>query len=244
MLGTNGKVWPACGEIDIMEAFNVTNVLQSTIHYPKWDGSDKYLYAQKKVDDKTQWHTFGCYRDGEVIAFYIDRQLFCKYNTSDLASGTSAGKRSVLNDEYYILFNIACGGNLAGGMPDSTLDATMYVDYVRYYVDKPEVPTTTSKTSTVKKPSKVTIKSIKNVKKKKIKVTLKKVSGAKGYQIRWCENKKFDGYESKTTSKTTYTIKHLEKKQTYYVKARAYKLNQKTKLYGKWSKVKKIKIKK
>ena len=32
MLGDNGKVWPANGEIDIMEAFNTRPTLQSTIH--------------------------------------------------------------------------------------------------------------------------------------------------------------------------------------------------------------------
>lgn len=101
--------------------------------------------------------------------------------------------------------------------------------------------TTTKK---VKKPKKVTIKSVKNLKKRRVKITLKKVKNAAGYQIRICNNKKFRGYWSKTIKKTTYTFKKLKKKKRYYYKARAYAKNGKKKLYGSWSKVKSVKIKK
>ncbi|MCR5703580.1 MAG: family 16 glycosylhydrolase [Eubacterium sp.] len=242
MLGTNGKTWPACGEIDILEAFNTNKIIQSTIHYPKLNGADQYMFRQKTLDDKTQWHTYGCYRDGERIGFYIDRQLFASWSTADDASG----KCSVLNDKYYILLNVACGGNLAGGMPDTSLNSTMEVDYVRYYVDKPDEPTTKStvtKAQTVKKPAKVKIKKAKNVKKRKIKLTFAKVKGAKGYKIRWCDQKNFDGYEEKTTTKRTYTLKGLTKGK-WYIKVRAYAKDGKSKKWGPWSKVKKVTVKK
>ncbi len=205
MLGTNGKVWPRCGEIDIMEAFNTRSDLQATVHFPDANGSDLYNYYKKNLDDKTQWHTYGCYRDGNVCAFYIDRERIGLIRTSnDSISAYSAaanwswvnnvqGTRSVLNDKYYILLNVACGGNLAGGMPDSSLNAYMDVDYVRYYTEKPESERTTqapkkeTTTAGIKKPGKASIKKAKNVKKKKIKLTLKKMSGVAGYKIRWCE---------------------------------------------------------
>lgn len=259
MLGTNGQAWPACGEIDIMEAFNTNDKLQSTIHYPTWSGADKYLYWYTEQYDKTQWHTFGCYRDGETIAFYIDRKLACKFSTEDLATGTNAGKRSVLNDDYYLLFNIACGGNLAGGTPpaSSSWSAVMEVDYVRYYTGNPTVaPTTnagisnqkpvatTAAAKKVTKPKKVKITRAKNIKKRKISLKYKKVKGAKGYQIRWCDNKKFRGYLQKRTTKTSYTLKKLRKKKTYSIKVRAYKLSGKRKVYGAWSKVKRVKVRK
>ena len=44
--------------------------------------------------------------------------------------------------------------------------------------------------------------------------------------------------------KTKVTIKKLDKKETYWVKARAYKVVNGSKKYGAWSKVKKVKIKK
>ena len=47
------------GEIDIMEAFNTRSDIQCTIHYPKWNGADQYIYTNKNVDNKTEWHTYG-----------------------------------------------------------------------------------------------------------------------------------------------------------------------------------------
>ena len=110
---------------------------------------------------------------------------------------------------------------------------------------KPE-PTTEppTKATTVKKPAKAKIKSAKNVKGKKIKISLKKISKVAGYQIRYSDSKKFNGYWTKTTKKTSYTIKKLKKKTRYYIKARAYVKNGSKKLYGSWSKVKNVKVKK
>ena len=80
-------------------------------------------------------------------------------------------------------------------------------------------------------------------KSKKISLKWKKISGAKGYQIQYATNKKFKSKKTKTTTKLRYTIKKLKKKKTYYVRVRAYKSSKK-KVYGKWSNVKKIKVKK
>ena len=48
-------------------------------------------------------------------------------------------------------------------------------------------------------------------------------------------NKKFKKKKSIQTKKTKYTIKKLKKKKTYYIRVRAYKMNGKKKVYGKWS---------
>ena len=98
--------------------------------------------------------------------------------------------------------------------------------------------------NSIKKPGRVTIKSVKNLKKRKVKLTLKKVSKAAGYQIRICDNRRFNGYWTKTIKKTTYTFKGLDKNTRYYYKARAYVMKEKKKLYGSWSKVKNVKVKK
>ena len=101
-----------------------------------------------------------------------------------------------------------------------------------------------SKTVKVKAPSKVKLTSAKNGKGKKLTVKWKKVTGAKGYQFQYAMNKKFKKKKSVQTKKTKYTIKKLKKKKTYYIRVRAYKMNGKKKVYGKWSTVKKVKIKK
>ena len=98
----------------------------------------------------------------------------------------------------------------------------------------------------VKKPAKVKITKAKNVKTKKLTVKWKKTSKAKGYQIQIASNKKFTkGKKTKTLSKTTYSFKKLKKNKYYYVRIRAYVYDSNhKKVYGSWSAVKKVKIKK
>ena len=96
----------------------------------------------------------------------------------------------------------------------------------------------------VRKPARVKIKSAKNLKGKKVKLTFKKVSKAVGYQIKASDSKKFKGYWTKNTKKTSYTFKKLDKNTRYYFKVRAYVKKGNSKLYGAWSKAKKVKVKK
>lgn len=86
-------------------------------------------------------------------------------------------------------------------------------------------------------------KNLKNVNSAKLTVTFNKVKKAKGYQIYCSTNKKFAKAKKVTIGKTKYTFKKLKKGKTYYVKVKAYKMNGKKKVYGKWSEVKKIKLK-
>lgn len=104
--------------------------------------------------------------------------------------------------------------------------------------------TTTTTTKEIKKPAKAKIKSLKNIKKKKIKLTIKRTKRAVGYQVRWSDSKKFNGYWQKNIKKRTYTIKGLDKNTRYYVKVRAYSMKGKKKLFGKWSARKSVKVRK
>lgn len=87
---------------------------------------------------------------------------------------------------------------------------------------------------------------------------LKNKDQVTGYQISYSYKKNFKGQKVKDLKKfkykkikvkrkkytiTSYKVKGLKKKKTVYVRVRAYKQVGKTKAYGKWSSVKKIKIK-
>ena len=85
---------------------------------------------------------------------------------------------------------------------------------------------------------------VKNQKKLKVKATWKKLTNVFGYQIQYAPNKKFKKAKSKTVKSSSVTLKKLKKKKTYFVRVRAYKLANGKKVYGKWSSVKKVKIKK
>lgn len=117
---------------------------------------------------------------------------------------------------------------------------------------KPPIPTTaarivaitpTPSPTPVKAPSKPTIKSAKNNKKKTVTLSWKKVKNAKGYDVQYATNEAFSK-KSKLTKSTKVVIKKLKKKKTYSFRVRAYALDGKTKVYSKWSKVKRVKIKK
>ena len=94
------------------------------------------------------------------------------------------------------------------------------------------------------KQSKVSWKTAKNTKGRKLTASWKKASEADGYQIQYAPNKKFKKAKSKTVKSTAVTLKKLKNKTTYFVRVRAYKAVDGKKVYGKWSGVKKVKIKK
>lgn len=95
-------------------------------------------------------------------------------------------------------------------------------------------------------PKKVVIKSLKALKGRKLKVSWSKNTAA-GYEVQYSLKKNFKGAKKVTVKgnkKNYVTIKKLKKGKKYYVRVRAYNMNGKKKLYGAYSKVKKVKIKK
>lgn len=101
--------------------------------------------------------------------------------------------------------------------------------------DYTDVEDTTKSVSKV--PAKVKISSAKNVKGKKIAIKWKKVKKATKYQVKAVLGNKVI---TKTTTKTSCTIKKLKKKKTYKIYVRAYNKAG----YGKWSNAKKVKVNK
>ncbi|WP_099470067.1 rhamnogalacturonan lyase family protein [Konateibacter massiliensis] len=92
---------------------------------------------------------------------------------------------------------------------------------------------------------KASIKSVTNSGKSAMKVTTNAVSKAKGYEIVYSTDSKFKNNVTTVLAKKSATIKNLTKGSTYYVKVRAYKVDPSgNKVYGKYSSVKKVQIKK
>lgn len=86
-------------------------------------------------------------------------------------------------------------------------------------------------------------KAIKKKSAKKATVKLKKVAGVNGYQVKVSLNKKFKKKTTVTinTKKAKAVVKKLKAGKKYFVKARTYVIVDGKKVYGKWSKVKKVK---
>ena len=90
--------------------------------------------------------------------------------------------------------------------------------------------------ATQSKPGKVKIKSVKKTK-GKMKIKLKKLRGVYRYQIKVSTSKKFAGKNTvtKNLKGTKAVFKKINVAKKYYVKARAYKIVEKKRLYGRWS---------
>jgi endoglucanase Acf2 len=127
-------------------------------------------------------------------------------------------------------------------------------DFVNETTKSSEVTTTPTneKTTTTIKVARTKVKKASKKKtSKKAKISLKKIKGAAGYQIAVYKTKKNAKKNKKAILKKTvkkfkftFKSKKIKNKKKLYIKARAYKFNSKgNKVYGKWSKVKKIKIK-
>lgn len=74
---------------------------------------------------------------------------------------------------------------------------------------------------------------------KKATITWKKISGAK-YIVQYSLSKKMKKVKKLATGKTSITFRGLKKGKSYYVRVRAWKWKNGKKMYGKWSKLKKI----
>ena len=93
----------------------------------------------------------------------------------------------------------------------------------------------------------VKIKKVTSPKKATIKVTWKKAADVSGYAVKLGTNSKVTksvkNVTIKQANKTSVTVKKCKRKKKYYVKIRAYVLKDGKKVYGKWSKTKKVKVK-
>ena len=165
----------------------------------------------------------------------IDGQTESKLVGWILADGTEVSKEDGYEYEYVTDKN----GNLVPKKIDHSVTQPTSKPSISPTIyetgDYTEVEDTTKSVSKV--PAKAKISYAKNVKGKKISVKWKKVKKATKYQVKAVLGNKVI---TKTTTKTSYTIKKLKKKRTYKIYVRAYNKSG----YGKWSKAKKVTIKK
>ena len=86
---------------------------------------------------------------------------------------------------------------------------------------------------------------VKKASAKKVVIKLKKVRGASGYEVKVSTSKKFAKKTTKTVDakKLSVTVKKLQPNKKYFAKVRAYVIVNGTKVYGKYSKAVKIKLK-
>ena len=133
--------WAASGELDVMEAVNLgvagNNTVHGTIHYGgAWPGNlssgGEYLAPTSATAD---FHEYAVEWDPAEIRWYVDDAL---YSVKNAWSSTGAAFPAPFDQHFYILLNVAVGGNWPGPPDASTVfPVMMEVDYVRVYSGEP-----------------------------------------------------------------------------------------------------------
>lgn len=138
MLGANQDSvgWPKCGEIDIMEAINDENLVYGTLHWFNDPGNNNAdSGSQVAVADRTEYHVYGVEWTADKLRWYVDGKV---YRTMDVSNDSFSEVRK----EYFVIFNMAIGGQWPGYDIDETaFPATMEVDWVRAYKKVEETTT-------------------------------------------------------------------------------------------------------
>ncbi|WP_207435399.1 family 16 glycosylhydrolase [Sabulibacter ruber] len=134
------KGWPACGEIDVMEYVDKKpGIVQCAMHTPSSHGNTQHVGFTPVPDATTAFHVYAAEWTENEIKFFVDNKLYYTYAPSVKNASTWP-----LNDDFFIIMNIAVGGNMGseptletGGLKngiDPNLTSTrMEVDYVRVY---------------------------------------------------------------------------------------------------------------
>jgi beta-glucanase (GH16 family) len=132
MLGNpllKGGTWPECGEIDMVETRgSAPNIVQGTIHGPGYSGGNAVTstnYAPFPVSNG--YHIYGVDWLPNKITFMFDRKPYFTVTPSDVR-----GNRWVFNGEFFMILNLAMGGEYGGNTDPSVTKATMLVDWIRY----------------------------------------------------------------------------------------------------------------
>ncbi|WP_159799361.1 family 16 glycosylhydrolase [Flavobacterium sp. MK4S-17] len=127
MLGSNFETneWPACGEIDIMEHVgNSPGEIHGTLHYPGNSGGNANTNSTNVPDFAEAFHVYSVIWSPTKIRFFVDGNM---YHTFDNSPST------VFNHDFFLILNVAMGGNFGGEIAPGFTQSTMEVDYIRVY---------------------------------------------------------------------------------------------------------------
>lgn len=129
--GFDGKNWPDCGEVDIMEYIGKEpDLIMGTAHGPGYSGAlglSKWNRQKENIADA--FHTYAVdWKPGQITWYYDGAPYFT-------VSRADVGERQwVFDQPFFIILNLAVGGQLAGIIsPQTAFPAQLQVDYVRVF---------------------------------------------------------------------------------------------------------------
>ncbi|KAF5710068.1 endo-1 3-beta-glucanase [Fusarium mundagurra] len=143
---TGGPIWPACGELDILEHVNTDHETHAAVHCDKSPGG---ICGEKKGISKSYYHpdsakNMATYKvvidrtptvwQNESVNFYVNNELFHTVTAAQI--GNLEVWKTIAWNKMFIIFNVAVGGHWPGPPHDFTFEGPevgMRVAYVAHY---------------------------------------------------------------------------------------------------------------
>ena len=128
LLGANidDRGWPGCGEIDVTELLgNLPTTNLGYIHGPLSGGGGRGDKVEMTTAHNAEYHTYAVDWLPDQIRYYLDGVPFVTVDKSD--------NDWVFDHEFYIIINLAMGGNLGGAIDPNLNSSTMAFDFIKVY---------------------------------------------------------------------------------------------------------------
>jgi beta-glucanase (GH16 family) len=135
LLGSNFQDvgWPACGEIDIMEyRGQEPDIVHGSLHGPGYSGGRALTrrFTLGSGGFNEAFHDFAIEWGPGRITWLVDGDPYQTMTRQSLPDGTDW----VFDHPFFIILNVAVGGNFVGPPDASTqFPQTMLIDWVRVY---------------------------------------------------------------------------------------------------------------
>ncbi len=130
MLGSNidEAIWPACGEIDIMEYVGrEPHVVFTSLHTTSSSGETVNTKRTRIENIEEGFHTYKAEWTKDHITFFVDNTEVYTYNPA-----LKNVENWPFDQPFYLLANLAIGGKFGGREVDQTIFPEEYlIDYIK-----------------------------------------------------------------------------------------------------------------
>jgi len=126
-LGANDTttLWPSCGEIDFTELIGRSpNDVLGYSHGPVSRGGGRGNTTTLTTDWSTGWHTYAVDWLPDQLVWYVDGQVYGVVDKYD--------NDWKYDHEFYLIYNLAMGGNLGGDVAANLTTTSMKIDWIRF----------------------------------------------------------------------------------------------------------------